>query len=86
MISGASKARLRWPTVTWRSMCASVKRLMASLVCTKLRPIREAALLAVRTGAPTSRGSSRSAAELALARPKRARQSASISTGALFEV
>jgi hypothetical protein len=43
MISLASKARFRLPTVTWDSAPASVSRAMASLVCGKLRFISSAA-------------------------------------------
>jgi hypothetical protein len=53
MMSGASNARFRRPTVTWFRMPASTSRATAWLVWTKLRPIRSVALLTVTTGAPS---------------------------------
>jgi hypothetical protein len=77
MMSGASNARFRRPTVTWCRMPASTSRATAWLVWTKLRPIRSAALVTVRTGAPTRARSNRSVAERARTLSIRSRQTRS---------
>ncbi len=39
MTAGVSKARLRRPTLTWRTIPAASRRFIASLVAWKLRPM-----------------------------------------------
>ncbi len=73
MTAGASKARFRRPTLTWRTMPAASSRFIASLVAWKLRPMSFAAPVTETTGAPGRVASRRSAADPARVRPSAAR-------------
>lgn len=69
IMSLASKARFRFPTLICVSTPAERSRPMASLACGKLRPISSAAPRADRIGAPGSARRSRSVADPALICP-----------------
>lgn len=78
MMSLASKARFRFPTLICVNTPADTSRPMASLACGKLRPISSAAPLADRMGAPGNALSSRSVADPFLICPTWARHRLSI--------
>ncbi len=79
--SGASSARLRRTTVTWRRMPASTRRSTASAGGLNVRPINAAALSTVKIGAPGTLRRSRSVPELARTSQNRASPGARTSSG-----
>ena len=72
--SGASKARLRRPTLIWASTPASTSRSIPWLVAWNDRPINSAAVDTVNTGAAGSAPMSRRTAESRRVVPTRSRQ------------
>ncbi|MHB1527745.1 MAG: hypothetical protein ACYCZN_15985, partial [Candidatus Dormibacteria bacterium] len=73
MISGASYARLRLPMLTCLRIPTAANCRIALLAAGKVRPIKDAAVVTVTTGAPGSAWSKRSAAEFLRTDPRRAR-------------
>jgi hypothetical protein len=85
MIAGASNARFRRPTVIWRTTPADSRRVIASLVAWKLRPMRSAALDTDTTGTPGSARTSSSVADPLRIVPTAARHSSWMHASCAFE-